>query len=98
MPIEINNVPIYTIAEVNQRVLEGALEAVGQAQYTIEGRIATIEDKVEAMPATHDYIKDIIRQCLLEIIAEAKVSHDLSVAEITLEDLENVLNGTYQYQ
>ncbi|MBO5037704.1 MAG: hypothetical protein J6D42_11580 [Clostridia bacterium] len=50
------------------------------------------------MPATPDYIKDIIRQCLLEIIAEAKVSHDLSTAEITLEDFESILHGTYQYQ
>lgn len=64
----------------------------------LEGRLATVENKVGAMPATPDYIKDIIRQCLLEIIAEAKVSHDLSTAEITLEDFESILHGTYQYQ
>ena len=97
MPIEINNVPIYTVAEIEQRVLEATRETVDQAQYVIEGRIATIEDKMECTPAMPAHIKDIIHQCLLEIIAEAKVSHDLSVAEITLEDLENVLNGTYQY-
>lgn len=97
MPIEINNVPIYTPAEVDQRIFEGTQEAILRAQYTIEGMITPVEEKIDVISSLPNDIKDIIRQCLLEIIAEAKVSHDLSTAEITLEDLESVLHGTYQY-
>lgn len=95
MPIEINDTMLYTIAEADQRIFEGVQGAVDRAQYMIDGRLAVAEDKISSLP---NDIKDIIRQCLLEIISEAKVSHDLSTAEITLEDLESVLNGTYQYQ
>ena len=98
MPIEINDTLLYTVTETDQRVFAGTLEAVDRAQYEINGRIIPIEEKIDAISFLPNNIKDIIRQYLLEIIAEAKVSHDLSVAEITLEDLENVLNGTYQYQ
>ena len=98
MPIEINDTPFYTAVETDQRIFEGTQEAVDRAKYMIEGRLTVVEEKIDAISTLPNDIKDIIRQCLLEIIAEAKVSHDLSVAEITLEDLESILHGTYQYQ